>query len=370
MNKDILRVAFKPLTVINKIVKKQDIIFFYSNLGFRDNVKSFYDYLIENEYNKKYKIVVSINDYEDYEKDGPDNVLFVGNKAGIKYFMKSKYAFYCFGKYPIKPAPTQTVVNLWHGMPLKRIGNMESGLEKIDYNFFTKIISTADIFNPIMEKSFNCSKDQVVVLGQPRNDEMFKENKKMDRLIRKDAKKVIVWLPTYRDEQQGIPLPGFDIDMLNELNSFLEKRNCRLIVKIHPLQQFDSELGEMSGVVFMTQEMLNKNGMTVYSLLRAADALITDYSSVFFDYMLLDRPMAFTIDDIEKYQSERGFSFENPLSYMPGPHIRGVGEVEEFIDNVVNETDNYKEERKRVNNLVNYYKDGNSSERIAKEFIK
>lgn len=87
-------------------------------------------------YNDEYKIVVSINDFEKYLENPPKNVLFVSNKKGIKHFMKSKYAFYCFGKYPIKPAKSQIVVNLWHGTPLKKIGNLESGLEKIDYNFF------------------------------------------------------------------------------------------------------------------------------------------------------------------------------------------------------------------------------------------
>ena len=51
-----------------------------------------------------YKFVVSINDYEDYKDNAPENVTFVNNKEGIKYFMKAKYAFYCFGKYPIKPS--------------------------------------------------------------------------------------------------------------------------------------------------------------------------------------------------------------------------------------------------------------------------
>ena len=104
MKKAILRVFFKPLTIINRIKKKDEkLIFFYSNLGFRDNVKAFYDYLIENNYNEQFKIVVSINDWEQYVKRAPKNVTFINNKQGIKWFMKAKYAFYCFGKYPIKP---------------------------------------------------------------------------------------------------------------------------------------------------------------------------------------------------------------------------------------------------------------------------
>lgn len=369
MNKDILRIAFKPLTLINKIMPKQEMIFFYSNLGFRDNVKAFYDYLIQKRYNKHYQIVVSINDYQQFEKKAPENVIFVNNKEGIKYFLKAKYAFYCFGKYPIKPAKSQTVVNLWHGMPLKRIGNMEKGLEKKDYNFFTKIISTAEIFNPILEKSFSCSPEQVVIMGQPRNDEMFVENRRMDTAVRRGSKRMILWLPTYRNDRQEMPLLGVSGEQLRELNNFLKEQGCRMIVKIHPLQEFSQNLGKLSNIEFITQDELGRAGMSVYSLLRAADALITDYSSVFFDYMLLDRPIAFTVEDISKYKEERGFSFENPYEYMPGPHIEDISGIKNFIEDVVSDRDSYREERQKVNDVVNYYQDGDSSKRIAEAFL-
>ena len=55
----------------------------------------------------------------------------------------------------------------------------------------------------------------------------------------------------------------------------------------------------------------------MYVLLRNADALITDYSSAYFDYMLLNRPIAFTVEDIEEYRKKRGFVFDNPFEYMP-----------------------------------------------------
>ena len=317
MNKNVLRLFFKPLTIINKFTAKDSrLIFFYSNLGFRDNVKAMYDYLIEEKFNMGYKFVVSINDYEDYKDNAPENVTFVNNKEGIKYFMKAKYAFYCFGKYPIKPSKKQTVVNLWHGMPLKKIGNMESGLEKIDYNFFTDIVSTSELFNPILMKSFNCNEKQVIITGQPRNDEMFKENPIMDGAVRRGADKVILWLPTYRNEEKDFPTPVLTERQALELNEMLKLRNAKLIVKIHPLQKLSGEMKKYSYIEFVTQEQLNKSEMTVYSLLRAADALITDYSSVYFDFMMLDRPIGFTVDDIEEYKKNRGFVFELTIQYF------------------------------------------------------
>lgn len=371
MKKAILKICFKPLSLLNKLIKKdKSLIFFYSNLGFRDNVKAFYDYLIENKYNEKYKIVVSINDCEDYINKAPENVTFVGNKQGIKAFMKAKYAFYCFGKYPIKPSKNQVVVNLWHGTPLKKIGNLEKGLENVDYNFFTKVLTSSTMYKPIMAKIFGCSESSVEVMGNPRNDELFKANKLWDTAIRRGSNKVILWLPTYREYDDEFVISSLNGDDLQQLNEYLKNINSRMIVKLHPLQTADIKDTKLPYIDFITQEDLNKQGMTVYTLLRNADGLITDYSSVYFDYMLLDRPIGFAVEDIEEYKDKRGFIFDNPKEYMPGPEIKNLYDIEKFVSDIFNGMDDYKEQRAKVNDLVNYYKDGDSCERIAKRFLK
>lgn len=371
MKKAILKVLFKPLTLINKIMKKdKNLIFFYSNLGFRDNVKAFYDYLIKNKYNEKYHIVVSINDYEDYVNNSPENVEFVNNKQGIKAFMRAKYAFYCFGKYPIKPSKKQTVINLWHGTPLKRVGNMEQGCEKIDYNFFTKVMTTAPMYKPIMAQIFGCKESHVEVMGNPRNDEMFVSDKLVDTAVRMGSNKVIVWLPTYREYDQEFVVASLSIEDLKALDEYLKGVNCRMIIKLHPLQEADVAGLKFKYIDIITQEQLNKQRMSVYSLLRNADGLITDYSSVYFDFMLLDRPIAFAVGDIEQYGAKRGFVFDNPKEYMPGMEIENLYDVEKFVADVFNGMDPYKEKRHEINDKVNFYKDGESSKRIAERYIR
>lgn len=370
MNKEILKVAFKPLTLANKCIKKDEkLIFFYSNLGFRDNVKAFYDYLIAQKYNEQYKIVVSINEVEEYIDSAPKNVTFVGNKQGIKYFLKAKYAFYCFGKYPIKPAKSQMVVNLWHGTPLKKIGNLESGLENIDYNFFTTVVASSPMYKPIMAKIFGCSEDQVIIVGNPRNDELFIDDKKTDEAIAQGADKVILWLPTYREYDEDYVVSLLKKDQLESLNNKLREVNCRLIIKLHPLQTASVQNAGYSNIVFATQKDLNNKKISVYALLRRADALITDYSSVYFDYMLLDRPIAFTVDDIEEYGKKRGFVFENPYKFMPGMKLTSYEDLECYIDNVVQGKDEYAVVRERVNMEINSYNDGNSCRRLEEKIF-
>jgi len=141
--KRILKPLLAPLSLVNKIISKdQKLLFFYSNLGFRDNVKSLYDYTVEIGLNETYKIVFSTDEYKKYKDSAPKNVKFVSTKRGIFSFFRAKYAFYSFGKYPIMPSKNQTVVNLWHGMPLKSIGRFVKGCENEKQNYFSHIIAT------------------------------------------------------------------------------------------------------------------------------------------------------------------------------------------------------------------------------------
>lgn len=158
------------------IPKKRNRIVIYSNWGFRDNIRTLYQYLVDNGFQDKYEIVCASNNFYHLKKD--NRVKFVSIYRGLYYFLTSKYFFYSFGKYPIKPSRNQMVVNLWHGMPLKKIGNLESGMENIDYNFFTKLVSSSDLFTPIMKAAFKAKDNQMLLVGNIRNDELFEEKKR------------------------------------------------------------------------------------------------------------------------------------------------------------------------------------------------
>ncbi|HLR41688.1 MAG TPA: CDP-glycerol glycerophosphotransferase family protein [Pseudogracilibacillus sp.] len=369
--KKIISVIFKVLNIFNNMLyKRTDRIVLYSNLGFRDNVKAIYDYLIENKYNNKYKIICSINDRKDYKNVSIKNVKFVNNYLGLFYFLTSKYFMYSFGKYPIKPSKKQEVINLWHGSPLKTIGNLEDDKKNIDYNFFTKILATSDFFADVMKEAFGGDDSQTLICGQPRNDYLFKENyNKM-----KFKKNLIVWLPTFRshhleknNEQQSRTIPFFNNESkMQELNDVLEKYNTELLIKLHLRQKETVNSGDYSNIKLYTDEDFKQQGLKLYEVLSYSDGLITDYSSVYFDYLLLNKPIGFIIDDIDTYAKERGFVFDKPQDYMPGPKIINTKEFYKFLKNVVDNNDNYELERNKINNLANYYTDGKNSERLLK----
>ena len=103
----------------------------------------------------------------------------------------------------------------------------------------------------------------------------------------------------------------------------------------------------------LTEEIISEQYGTLYTFLGTTSALITDYSSVFLDYYLLNRPVAFTINDFEEYKDKRGFVFDDVKSLMVGSVIRDSHDLLEFLESVVKSEDIYIEERKKINNKVN-----------------
>ena len=351
MNKNLKTLFFKISDVTSKlntlIPKKRNRIVIYSNWGFRDNIRTLYQYLIDNGYQDKYEIVCASNNFYHLQKDS--GVKFISIYRGVYYFLTSKYFFYSFGKYPIKPSNKQMVVNLWHGMPLKKIGNLEAGLENIDYNFFTKLVSSSDLFTPIMKAAFNAKDKQMLLVGNIRNDELFEEKKD----------KNIIWMPTYRnsknyhDSQDAIIFSLDDLEF-NRMNNLLAGYEYHLYIKLHPLEESHFKFkNNYSNIHMLSEDIISQNYGTLYKFLGTTSALITDYSSVFLDYYLLNRPVAFTINDYEEYKEKRGFVFEDVKSLMVGPTISNFDELLKFLLSVMKSEDEFYIERNKVNSVVN-----------------
>ncbi len=369
------RKTWSFLNVINRIVRKDPYrIILYSNMGFRDNVRAVFDYLIQNGYNKRYKIIVSLNDHKKYSETPEKNVEYVSPVKGLFKFFRCKYCYYCFGKYPIKPPKNQFVFNLFHGMPLKRIGNMVPGCEKIDYNYFSLVLCTSEYFRDIIKRSFNASDEQIAICGQPRTDEMLAEIAPEDEmnakaeLIDYDSRfsKMILWLPTYRDGR-GSELDILETRSLNKLDKMLSDNGYVMLVKLHPLSTTDPYMASstLKCIRVIDNDTLEKSRIGFYSLLAMSHALITDYSSVFFDYVLLDRPIGFVIDDIKEYSRDRGFVFDDPLSNMPGELIRSSEDFLGFVKDVIDGRDKLMNYRRMLCSRFNAFNDADNCKRVV-----
>lgn len=339
-------------------------------MGFRDNIKSLYDYLIENGYYNRYKIVCSTSDYNNYESVN-SKVQFVGNLRGFILYFLAGYVYYSFGKIPIAPGKRQEVVQLWHGGPYKAPdeGMLKGHSWKRPY--YTHVISSSKHFVPLWSYSFSFPEEKIVVTGLPRNDALYKKWPKCDF---GEYKKLIIWTPTFRqsktlgyqnssEKEQIVPVVKeceFD-----KLNTYLKERGVKIVVKLHPMQNLDDyHVSNNDFFILLSHQEFVRKGMDLYRFMPHCDAMITDYSTIFYDYLLLDRPIAFTEDDLEDYADKRGFVVDDPQAYKPGMKIKTMKDLCEFVDTVADGIDKYKADRDRVNGWANDYRDGQFSHRV------
>ena len=119
----------------------------------------------------------------------------------------------------------------------------------------------------------------------------------------------------------------------------------------------------MKNIKILKNDELEEKKLKLYNLIAQANSLITDYSSVYFDYMILDRPIGFTIDDLKEY---KGYVFEKPLEYMAGIHIKDYNDFQQFLIDTIHGKDECREKRRKLNNIFNKYSDNKNSERITK----
>ena len=109
---------------------------------------------------------------------------------------------------------------------------------------------------------------------------------------------------------------------------------------------------KLSNIHFIDQEFFQENDIDLYQFLHYTDGLITDYSSIAIDYLLLNKPIAFTLDDYENYSGTRGFVFDDPKKYMPGHHIYNFEDFKQYIFDVSEGKDIYYKDRRAIMNIV------------------
>ncbi len=352
----------------------QNYIMFESAVEFEGNAGEVYRYLLKKKYNEKYKMIWLVNGKKRYQL--PKNVKVVPKKG----FNLRRYYYMRVSRYQLwdneaieKRRKDQCNVFLMHsGMGLKNTKNIYSAPSNIDY-----LITTSEGVKPILCYQLSVDPLKAVVTGLPRNDVLFEKHpEELKKIKAIGFDKIILWMPTFRKHSSqirndssrnyalGLPII-YDEKQLNNLNDVLKENNVGLIIKLHPAQDISSLniSDNLSNIIFLTSQRAEELELHVYELMTETDALLSDYSSVSFDYMLLDKPIGFTIDDIESYKI--GFSVENPLYYMAGNKIYTYEELVDFIVSVKKNEDNYKEERHKINDFCNFYKDANSCERVV-----
>lgn len=357
---------FPLFSIINMFIPKneKEIFIYCANDELNDNSKAIFDYLISNKYNKKYKIYCGSNKPVDFDSN-IKNVYFIKGFSCVLRYMQSKHIFYSMGKIPIKPTMNQIVINMWHGTPFKKIAKL-SNINNGEENFFTYICAPSKFFVPIMATAFGCSENQVIICGEPKSDLIF--DKKVESNIKR-----IIWTPTFRksnylgydDSSLNEIIPMFKKDDWGELEKKLQSLSIKLTIKLHPMQDTDNFYEYIGKYLeIYTNKSFADKRFDIHHELSQSDALISDYSSLYFHYLMLNKPICFVVPDFMEYLSKRGSVFDNPLDFMPGHIVYEKNQFYDFLDDFVKGIDKYTEDRKRVNNICNFYCDGKNRQRV------
>jgi len=172
---------------------------------------------------------------------------------------------------------------------------------------------------------------------------------------------IFFYLPTYRDSGK----PFFDVDWV-EVDRLMERRNASFFLKLHPDDRGTLQAGG-AHVCELPQ------GIDIYSLLAATDALISDYSSIIFDFMMLERPIVHYLPDLEEYRaSSRSLVFD-PIEIAVGPVCRTADALAKSLTEVIDRAEPPPEVRARwaaTRRRMNQYSDGESSSRVLAAMIR
>ena len=337
----------KLMIFICRLLPLSNIILFESSPDFSDNARALYEYFISKEVNQKYKMIWLYNNPDLSSFIPNSNVKAIyRNSLSLKerllliyYHHTAKYIFDS-NVYVHMERKGQIRIHLGHGMPIKAPYEYCRGAGNM-----TNILVTSHFFDDLYQKLFLVNKEQILNFGMPRNDDLLKDYQKIKKELFHN-KKVIFWMPTYRQHKNGnknttmdqqlaygLPCIKSKDDLLKLADVCLEE-NVVILFRNHPAQNvsFISEIN--NDVMYNINDVfLKKHHLKLYEVLSFSDALITDYSSVYYDYLLTQKPIALTIEDLKAYSE----TFELALDYQTniiGNYIYDIEELMTFIQDV------------------------------------
>lgn len=367
----IKRIYNKLNRIFYGLLPKKNWIVFESVPDLSDNTKAVFDEMIKRKLNKKYVFIWWVSD-KNKELPKYENTIYIDKnnmKEYSKYLKRAKVLISC-NQFLCSDIKGQTSFYLTHGTALKKVVNY-SIPSNIDYNL---VASTESI--PSMADVFNADVKNFYGLGFPRNDELTNFKYDLHSLFKTKYKKIIVWYPTFRQHKNGykntktstIPILD-DHKKAIKLNDLAKEKEILIVIKPHFAQDISYITKyNLSNVLFINDEFFVKNKISSYQFVGNCDALITDYSSIYFDYLLCDKPIGAVWEDIEEYKKNPGFCIDVD-HYMKGAFkIYNLNDLIKFIDNVSKEIDDLKKERAEICKYANYSKDGKNSKRVV-DFI-
>ena len=387
------RIIYKRCCKKNAIDEKMVIFESFMGRTYSDNPRAIYEEMLNDPKYKDFTFIWAFKHPEEKE-----NIEQLSKATLTKYNSLEYYKYYSRAKYfvsnsripeAIKPREGQVYIQTWHGTPLKRLGydltteggNALNSLKdmqnkyKADAERYSYLLAPSKFCTEKFTSCFNLKENnpkcEIIEEGYPRNDflsnytqEDIKRIKDLLNINNIGNKKIILYAPTWRDNQH-ISGVGYtykvdvDFDLLQK-----ELGNDYIILfRAHYFVANSFDFEKYKGFIYDVSNYESINDLYVIS-----DMLITDYSSVFFDYAILKRPIIFYMYDLKAYQEDiRGFYID--LKELPGNIVENEKDLIEEINNLKNNF-KYDERYQKFHDKFNSLEDGKATKRVLEKIMK
>jgi len=418
-----VRVVLKILTMLRNVIlnlvfvlvslfiKRDDnmwVVGGWFGQRFADNSSYFFSYLVKQTNYRAIWISKSQEIVRSLRKQGVEAYRH-WDIRGIFLSLKAKYHVVDQGPSDINPFTSfgATKLNLWHGFPLKRIGALIVPRRKsflklkmclkrltlIRHTLSLKnagaswcnslLLCTSDFSSDIYEKAFESPRERMIKANYPRNEYMLdkidtiicdrKQEKLVERVesLKKCGHKIVSYFPTFRDTGQD---SFFGTKNMYEIHIFFEELAKMHVVAVckfhHAISIFGSNAANSIPDNLDNLIMLDDK-MDVYPFLKLSDVLVTDYSSVFFDFLWLDRLVVFYPYDLDSYKSsDRGLIFDYE-EMTPGPKAYRIQDLLKLLSEVITEPSAYRtyiDKMRKIKELV--FDNSEGCEKIIDDLIR
>jgi len=382
--------ASQILSLANRIPKDENRIVFYSTPDVSDNALALFKHI--QGLNEGYELVWLLNrpnppGWKALSERYPNvRGILLYSARGLKELIRAKFVI-TTDVLPVTPHLDQRVIQLWHGLPGKKTG-YEHPLGVRDLYLYmdrwtTDFVTTSELVVGAFVRQFMIKPNKFKILGQPRNDGMFSNLRKAKELLSEilgtdieDYDHVILYAPTYRYTSY---LKDFDasVDVVKSLLArefieFLQSTNSLLVIKPHKLvaDVISPEIENKGNIKLLTNKPLSEHLLTINDIMGAFDVLITDYSSIYEDYLLLERPIVFYLPDRGELERKSGFLLPHKF-FAPGAKPEDLKGLINALKGYIDDPTKDMEWRKTIKRLLyEVGDDDNSSERVYRKLIK
>lgn len=366
--------------IFSKMPVRKDWIIFESFFGksYSDNPKYLYEY-IQKTYGDKFRYIWVLNQKSaSLKKSGKHKICKRESLRYVYYMSRCGYKIMNV-RQPGWYRKRQGVAFLetWHGTPLKRLGfdlgDIYTSNQRLKMVFHEQVkdwdylISANHFSTKIFERAFGCERNKILEYGYPRNDILYADNKnEICARVKKElkipeGKRVILYAPTWRDNQ-ATDAGKCNFRLALDLSRMREEfgRDSVILLRMHYYVSDMLDLSRYTGFVYNVSQYEDVSPLYLIS-----DICITDYSSVFFDYANLKRPILFFVYDYETYANEiRGLYIDMDRE-LPGPLLHTNDELIKALHEINQVTEKYKDCYEKFYDRFCKADDGRASERVT-----